>query len=79
MICFFNVGSWTHCLISVSKVPDMRTYQNEHNTLLNLPRCLSIFLLQTNKTDNNGLDIDAIYNLKLKKHNLIQQTGLLPN
>jgi hypothetical protein len=22
---------WTHCLISVTKVPDMRTYQNEHN------------------------------------------------
>jgi hypothetical protein len=26
--------------------------------------------------DNNGLDIDAICNLK---HNLIQQTALLPN
>jgi hypothetical protein len=31
------------------------------------------------KTDNNALDIDAIYNLKLKKHNLSQQTALLPN
>jgi hypothetical protein len=44
----------------------MRTYQNEHNMLLNFPRGLSI-LLQTSKTDNNGLDIDAIYNLKLRK------------
>jgi hypothetical protein len=24
-------------------------------------------LLQTSKTDNNALDIDAIYNLKLRK------------
>jgi hypothetical protein len=44
----------------------MRTYQNEHNMLLNFPRCLSILLLQTSKTDNNGLDIDTIYNLKLR-------------
>jgi hypothetical protein len=28
---------------------------------------LSILLLQTSKTDNNELDIDAIYNLKLRK------------
>jgi hypothetical protein len=27
-------------------------------------RCLSILLLQTSKSDNNALDIDAIYNLK---------------
>jgi hypothetical protein len=33
--------------------------------LLNFPRCVSIFLLQTSKTDNNALDIDGIYNLKL--------------
>jgi hypothetical protein len=45
----------------------MRTYQNEHNMLLNFPRCLSILILQTSKTDNNALDIDAIYNLKLRK------------
>jgi hypothetical protein len=25
------------------------------------------FLLQTSKTDNNALDIDAIYNLKFRK------------
>jgi hypothetical protein len=47
-------------LISVTKVPDMRTYQNEHNMLLNFQRCLAIRLLQTSKTDNNALDIDAI-------------------
>jgi hypothetical protein len=35
--------------------------------LLNFPRCLSILLLQSSKTDKNALDIDAIYNLKLKK------------
>jgi hypothetical protein len=51
-------------LISVTKVPDMRTCQNERNMLLNFPQCL---LLQTSKTDNNALDIDAIYNLKLRK------------
>jgi hypothetical protein len=44
--------------------------------LLNFPRCLIILLLQTSKTDNNALDIDAIYNLKL---NLIQETALLQN
>jgi hypothetical protein len=32
--------------------------------LLNFQRSLSILLLQTSKTDNNALDIDAIYNLK---------------
>jgi hypothetical protein len=37
------------------------------NMLLNFPRCLSILLLQTSKTNNNALDIDAIYNLKLRK------------
>jgi hypothetical protein len=51
----------------VTKVPDMGTYQIELNMLLNFPRCLSILLLQTSKTDNNVLDIDAIYNLKLRK------------
>jgi hypothetical protein len=67
MIYFFL--RWKHCLISVTKVPnmDMRTYQNEHNKLVNFLRCLSILLLQTSKTDNTALDIDAIYNLKLKK------------
>jgi hypothetical protein len=35
--------------------------------LLNFPQCLSMLLLQTSKTDNNALDIDAIYNLKLRK------------
>jgi hypothetical protein len=28
---------------------------------------LTILLLQTSKTDNNALDIDAVYNLKLRK------------
>jgi hypothetical protein len=63
-LIFLHVG---HCLISVIKVPAMQTYQNEHNMLLNFPRCLSIILLQTSKTDNNALDIDAIYNPKLRK------------
>jgi hypothetical protein len=40
-------------------------HQNEHNMLLNFLQCLTIILLQTSKTDNNALDIDAIYNLKL--------------
>jgi hypothetical protein len=67
-------------LISVTKVTEMLTYQNEHNMLLNFPRCLSLLLLQTSKFDNNALDIDAVFNLKLKKkRNLIQQTALLPN
>jgi hypothetical protein len=35
--------------------------------LLDFPQCLSRRLLQTSKTDNNALDIDAIYNLKLRK------------
>jgi hypothetical protein len=56
-----------HCLISVTKVPDMRTCQNEHTMLPNLLQCLSILLLRTSKTDNNALDIDAIYNFKLRK------------
>jgi hypothetical protein len=33
---FFNVGH------TVLKVPDKGTYQNEHNMLLNFPRCLNI-------------------------------------
>jgi hypothetical protein len=45
----------------------MRTYQNGHNMLLTFPRCLNILLLQISKTDNNALDIDAIYNLKIRK------------
>jgi hypothetical protein len=45
----------------------MLTYQNKHNMLLNFPRCLSILLLPTSKSDNNALDIDAIYNLKIRK------------
>jgi hypothetical protein len=70
MIYFFNVGHsvWLPSL--------KRTYQKEYNMLLNFPRCLSILLLQTSKPDNNALDIDAIYNLKL---NLIQETTLLQN
>jgi hypothetical protein len=67
MIYFFNVG---HTLISVTKVSDMRTSQNEHNMLVNFPRCPTILLLQTSKTDNNALNIDVIYNLK-QKYNLI--------
>jgi hypothetical protein len=49
------------------KVPCIWTYQNEHNMLLNFPRYLSILLLQISKTENNALDIDAIYNLNLRK------------
>jgi hypothetical protein len=45
----------------------MQTYQSEHNMLLNFRRCLSILVLQTSKTDNSTLDIDAIHNLKLIK------------
>jgi hypothetical protein len=40
--------------------------------LLNFPRFLSILLLETSKTDNNALDIDAIYNLKLRKTQQLQ-------
>jgi hypothetical protein len=40
---------------------------------VNDPR--SILLLQTSKTYNNALFITS----NLKKHNLIQQTALLPN
>jgi hypothetical protein len=40
-------------LISVTKVSDMRIYQNEHN-----------MFTTRSKTDNNALDIDAIDNLK---------------
>jgi hypothetical protein len=65
--CFAIVGGHDFFLMLVTKVPDMRTCQNEHNVLLNFPGCLSILLLQTSKTDNSVLDIDAIYNLKLRK------------
>jgi hypothetical protein len=54
------------------KVPDILTYQNKHNMLLNFPRCLSIFLLQNSKSGNNALDIDAIYNLKLRKTSMVK-------
>jgi hypothetical protein len=40
--------------------------------LLNFPRCLSILLLQTNKTDNNALDID----LKRFNRNIIGKKNL---
>jgi hypothetical protein len=60
----------THCLISVTKVRDMRTYQNVHT-------CNVLLIFPTNKTGNNALDINAIDNLKLRKHKLIQQTALL--
>jgi hypothetical protein len=46
---------------------DFRHIKMNINILLNFPRSLSILLLQTSKTDNNALDIDAIYNLKLGK------------
>jgi hypothetical protein len=46
----------------------MRTYQNEHNMLVNFPRCLRILLLQTSKSDNNAPDIDAILTSNLEKH-----------
>jgi hypothetical protein len=39
--------------------------------LLNFPQCLSILLLQTSKTDNSALDIDAS---NLEKHNLIKHS-----
>jgi hypothetical protein len=64
MINFFYVE---YTLVSVTEVPDMRTCQSEHNMLLNIPQCLSILLVQTSKTDNNALDIDAMYNFKLRK------------
>jgi hypothetical protein len=62
MINFFKVG---HTVRFPSLVSDMGTYQNEHNMLLNFPR--SLLLLQSSKTDNSALDIDAVYNLKLRK------------
>jgi hypothetical protein len=61
MIYFFNVGRTVWF-----PPPKCLTYY-EHNMLLNFPQCLSILLLQTSKTGNNALDIDAIYNLKLRK------------
>jgi hypothetical protein len=63
MIYFFNVG------YTVTKVPDMRTYQNVQNMLLNFPGCLSIFLFRSSKTDNNALTPFITSNLE--KHNLI--------
>jgi hypothetical protein len=45
----------------------MRTYQNEHNMLLNFPR-LSVLLLQTSKTDNNALDMTLFITSNLEKH-----------
>jgi hypothetical protein len=54
----------------------MRTYQNEYNMLMNFRRYL---ILPNSKTANNVLGIDAIYNLKLRKYNLIQHTALLSN
>jgi hypothetical protein len=61
MINFCNIGH------TVWFPPDMQPYQSEHNMLLNFPRCVSILLLQTSKTENNALEIDALYNLKLRK------------
>jgi hypothetical protein len=63
-------------------MPAMQTYQNEHNMLLNFPRCKNtpILLLQISKTDSNALDIAAIIiTSNLEKYNLIPQTDLLPN
>jgi hypothetical protein len=60
---FFNVGH----TVWFPSLKYMRTYQNEHDMLLNFPRCLCILLLETSKTDNNALDFEAIYNLKLRK------------
>jgi hypothetical protein len=56
MVNFFNVG---HTVLFPSLT--CLTYQNEHNMWLNFPRCLS------SKTYNNTLDIDVIYNLKIRK------------
>jgi hypothetical protein len=39
---------------------------------------VSSVLLQTSKTDNNALDNDAVLTSNIEKHNLIQQTALLP-
>jgi hypothetical protein len=64
MIYFFNVGDTTY-LISVTKVLTCGPIKMNITLLLNFPLFLSILLLQTSKTDNNALDIDAIYNLKL--------------
>jgi hypothetical protein len=65
---FIVLEAMIYCFnVEHTKGPDMRIYQSEHNMLLNFPRCLSILLLQTSKTDNNALHIDAIYNLKLRK------------
>jgi hypothetical protein len=48
MIYFFNVGHTTHCLISLIKVPDMRTYENEHNNALALTLFITSNLEQHN-------------------------------
>jgi hypothetical protein len=39
--------------------------QNEH--VAKFPATSEYSFLQTSKTDNNALDINAIYNLKLRK------------
>jgi hypothetical protein len=59
---FFNVGHtvWFPSLKCL-------TCGSINNLFLTFPRYLSILLLQTGKTDNNALDIDAIYNLKFRK------------
>jgi hypothetical protein len=58
---FFNVGH-TVSFPSLKCLTCGAIKMNITIMLLNLARCLSILLLQT---DNNALDIDAIYNLKL--------------
>jgi hypothetical protein len=40
----------------------MRIFQNEQNMLPKFPA-----MSETSQTDNNALDLDAIYNLKLRK------------
>jgi hypothetical protein len=68
MIYFFKVGF----------PPDMRTYQNVHNVLLNFLRCPSILLLQSSKTGNNALDIDSIYNLTAKLNTKFPWPPIMP-
>jgi hypothetical protein len=59
----------TYCHIDSMDVieNDYRDRLDITYVLLNFPRYLSILLLQTGKTDSNALDIDAVYNLKLRK------------
>jgi hypothetical protein len=63
---FFNVGH-TVSFPSLKCLTCGAIKMNITIMLLNLVRCLNILLLQTTKTDNNAPDIDAIYNLKLRK------------